>query len=154
MRAVPDELWPEEGREDRVLVAVLTKKQAPSSDEAMLACPLSEWQGDLARCRWCNEPNPTTAHRWCSGACVLDYKQNHWWKEAKERAMRRDHRRCQECRTDPVERGGLLEVHHLVPCVGVRTASCLHHLDGLVVLCQHHHEERHRPPSRADGQQP
>lgn len=148
--AVPDDVYGDDGREDRVLVAVLTKKEAPSSDAAMLACPLSEWDGDPRRCRWCNDENPTTAHRWCSPACVLDYKQNHWWDEAKARAKRRD-RRCQDCIEDKAARPGLLEIHHITPCVGVRTASCLHHLDGLVTLCQHHHDARHRAGVTSSG---
>lgn len=154
--AIPDDVYSEDDREDRVLVAVLTKA-APSSDDAMLACELSEWTGNPALCRWCNEPNPSTSHRWCGEGCLVEYRQNHWWKEARERAKRRD-RRCVDCRTDPVEHGGLLEVHHKVPCAGTRTAGCLHHLDGLVTLCQHHHDVRHRPgppavSPRTDGQQ-
>lgn len=115
-----------------------------SSDTVLLACTLSRWQGDPRRCRWCNVRLPFHRKRWCSQICVEEYKAQHWWPEARVAAIRRDRRRCQDCVADPAQKPGFTEVHHIVPVLGVRTASCLHHVSGLVTLCQHHHGLRHR----------
>lgn len=115
-----------------------------SADAQMLACTLSKWQGDPTRCRWCNAQLGPRRQRWCSQPCVDEYKAQHWWGIAREAALTRDHRQCQDCVYGPADNPGQLEVHHLQPVQGRRTASCLHHAANLTTLCQEHHQGRHR----------
>lgn len=131
---------------------------AASTDTLLLACELSEWQGDPHRCRWCNDTLLGRQRRWCSPQCVEQYKSEHWWDHARDAALTRDRRSCRDCSYDPAERPGLLEVHHLTPVQGHRGAGCQHHVAGLVTLCQHHHEQRHRAGKEtapiAEGRRP
>ena len=92
-------------------------------------CELSAWRGDTARCRWCDQPLRRGRLYFCSRDHQLEAIRNHAWPSAKKAAKARD-RRCVRC-------GGkrFLQVHHRTPCKGVRTFSCLHHLDGLETLC-------------------
>ena len=132
----------------------------PSSDEALLACTASAWEGDTTRCRWCNSELPPRRRRWCSDECATTWGRNHWWTAASKAAMRRDRRRCVDCRIDPrdahqaalgagidparARRFLTLQVHHKTPVLGRHgETGCHHHLDGLETVCLHHHLERH-----------
>lgn len=117
-------------------------------DRAVLTCTLSRWQGERRRCRWCNIPFRYPRQRWCSDVCLDDWRRNHVWAFAQPAAKQRDVYRCQDCLSDPATRPGQLEVDHLEPCRGTRTASCLHHQENLRTRCQEHHLARHRELSR------
>lgn len=66
-------------------------------EQATVRCPLSKWQGDLSRCRWCNGPLSGRQQKWCSSDCADAFGNNHWWTMARKQAMRRDLWTCQDC---------------------------------------------------------
>jgi 5-methylcytosine-specific restriction endonuclease McrA len=97
-------------------------------------CPLVAWHGDPARCRWCDDPLPKHARRWCTRDCEDAFWSNHAWDLARGAALRRDARRCVLC-GHPSR-----EVDHIEPRRGAtRRAGCWHHVDNLRVLCHRHH---------------
>lgn len=133
---------------------------SPSTDEALLACTASAWQGTEGQCRWCAKPLTGRRTRWCSDACSAEFGRNHFWTWASHAAKRRDNQQCTECRCDPREardralaeglsarlarRYIVLQVHHKVPVLGRHAeGGCHHHLAGLETLCLHHHLGRH-----------
>lgn len=118
---------------------------APSFDFA--DCDLSEWMGLDTHCRWCDEelplhrlPRGSSPSLFCSPSCTLEWRQNHVWEFAKSEAKRRAKRQCSD---EACTSRLFLHVHHVEPCAGNRTMSCLHHQGNLEVLCEGHHEEEH-----------
>jgi hypothetical protein len=141
----------------------------PSSDEALLECTASSWEGDPKRCRWCNGELTGRQRRWC-GECGNEFGRNHLWSWASNAAKRRDNYQCVVCRRDPREvyeeklelgwvpreahRFLILQVHHRVPVLGRHAETgCHHHLDGLETLCAHHHLERHHGTRKPTDEQ-
>lgn len=110
-------------------------------DEILTDCSLTRWLGDPKRCRWCNAALRFPRRVWCTDGCQAVFRDNHVWKYA-QRAARARERGFRDANGGTC--AGLLETHHLEPCVGVRTASCLHHQENLVVVCGAHHLARHR----------
>lgn len=110
------------------------------TDHAWHQCTLSTWRGDEARCRWCDRWLRGSRTRFCSLDCKSEAIANHAWATAKTRARQRD-RACTRCGTTR-----RLHVHHRVPCDGVRTFSCHHHLTNLETLCSACHAEAHNDP--------
>jgi 5-methylcytosine-specific restriction endonuclease McrA len=120
------------------------------------SCPLTAWEGEHARCRWCNAPLEGRRTVWCSDEHATLFWRNHLWGNARVAAARRDGFRCVECgrrNGDPTELAALrprreqrtfLEVHHLEPVKGRHgQVGCHHHLDGLVTLCRDCHVAAH-----------
>lgn len=123
-------------------------------------CPLSTWEGDKTRCRWCNAELPKRRTVWCSDECSTAFSANHFWNVSSWAARRRDEQQCVICRRDPLvvyeemlaqgtpryfaRRYLILQVHHMTPVLGKHgEPGCRHHLDGLETLCLFHHVERH-----------
>lgn len=147
------------------------------SDEHLLACSASAWQGEPLRCRWCNDPLSGRRVRWCSNECANANGRNHWWTSASPAARKRDGA-CVVCGHAGVDHGvgpRGLEVHHLVPLhkltlvvrvwardrqeevieerlVRHSDSGCWHHLDGLVTLCKPHHLAAHAALRSPDDQ--
>lgn len=107
------------------------------TDHAWQDCALSQWRGDSARCRWCDQVLRGTRILFCQSECKAQAVENHAWATAKKTAKERDHG-CVRCRARK-----RLHVHHTTPCAGTRTFSCLHHLGGLETLCETCHEGEH-----------
>lgn len=120
-------------------------------DAAVMACSLSSWDGKAHNCRWCNAGFRWPRRRWCSDACLTNWRENHVWDYARDAAKQRDGHRCQDCLDVPADKPGQLEVDHLQPVNGTRTVSCLHHQENLRTRCQQHHLERHRQAVAARG---
>ncbi len=115
----------------------------PSSDEAMLACTASTWQGDPKRCRWCDAELTGRRTRWCSDDCANEYGRNHWWSWASNHCKRRNENRCELEGCDRYS----AETHHKTPILGRHNETgCHHHQDGLEALCHEHHLEAHHGP--------
>jgi hypothetical protein len=122
------------------------------SDELLLACSLSKWQGGPKCCRWCDKPLTGRQQRWCSGACAGHASANHWFTSARHRALKRDGRQCVRCGAPEATLGGglwrsnRLEVHHRDEKADGRhgQCSCAHHVDGLETLCRPCHLAEHR----------
>jgi hypothetical protein len=110
------------------------------ADTLCLACTLTPWRGEPHLCRWCCDPLPQGRERWCSRTCMEEWRENHVWKYAREAVRRRDGNRCVAC----LDRTALPHIHHVRPCQGTRTASCLHHLANLETLCAGCHQDTHR----------
>ncbi len=131
-----------------------------SGDDAhLLTCPLSTWEGDPKRCRWCNAELPKRRRRWCGDEHAREWDRNHFWNAARFAALRRDGEKCIRCGdhdhrdADGIWHSARLQVHHKEPILGRHgETGCHHHLDGLETLCHTHHLEAHhgpRPPRNA-----
>lgn len=146
------------------------------SDEHLLSCELSSWEGRARCCRWCNAELSGRKQRWCSSECANENGRNHWWTYARHAALRRDESRCVQCAAEGVDLGiGArgLQVHHMTALhtlmIDVKTwmgnddvfstrrvhhsdGGCWHHLDGLVTLCKPCHLAAHRATPAKPGQ--
>jgi 5-methylcytosine-specific restriction endonuclease McrA len=125
--------------------------------EARRAGTLRDWKA-LEVCI-CGRPLPlgkrgrvSPNRLWCSNECVRAILDNHSWTDASRAAIRANASNargphCQRCRRRRLaiaiatEAGedrcdGRLEVNHIVPLYGNRPSwGCVHHQDGLQVLC-------------------
>jgi 5-methylcytosine-specific restriction endonuclease McrA len=95
-------------------------------------------------CYLCGAPLSGYRRRWCSERCEDTWWTNHSWQYASARALHRDRATCQRCGHRAGQRVGekiiRVEVNHKVPLVGRGYhAGCVHHLDGLEVLCHECH---------------
>lgn len=102
-----------------------------AGDDIYRACPLTPWDGDPTRCRWCNQPLGAEPGPFCGPACGDLARANHVFASAKVAARQRDRYRCVRC-------GGTrrLQVNHKVPVLGRHgEPGCHHHLAGLETLC-------------------
>jgi hypothetical protein len=140
------------------------------TDDELILCEASDWNGEPTYCRWCNKPLPKLRRRWCSDNCGNEFGRHHWWSWASAAAIKRDGDACVRCGVKaandaggnwPRDRQGRLmrfEVHHKTPILGRHGESgCHHHLDGLETLCGDcHHDEHHgirkEAPERFPGQ--
>lgn len=123
-------------------------KRPPLVDEACL--PGAEIPGVCDRC--C-ATLPPRRRRWCSDECSAAYFADHVFAHSRERARKRDNRRCANgC--EPTWEG--VEVDHIVAARGAHSKhSCVHHLDNLRTLCRPCHvkrtaEQRRVGPDAAD----
>lgn len=132
------------------------------SDDLLLRCLLSDWNGEPTYCRWCNKPLSGRRRRWCSDACAADASANHWFTGARHRAVRRDGRACVRCGTPETQKSDIglltvmaLEVHHRDERADGRhgECSCVHHVDGLETLCHGCHMEEHHGPKIPGAEQ-
>ena len=73
---------------------------APQYPAQAGVCSLTRWNGDIGRCRWCDdEARPGSA--WCGTLCEDGYRANHWWDLARAAALARDAHRCVICGAGP-----------------------------------------------------
>lgn len=132
-------------------------------DARALTCPLMRWDGDPARCRWCDGPLPPRRRRWCSDECNNAYGRNHMWAPARGAALRRDGPYARDgggrgddgwrcawpgCPGTAALRArgltGAVEVDHIEPILGRHGEfGCHHHLEGLQTLHVVCHELKH-----------
>lgn len=122
------------------------------NDPMMLACSLSTWSGDKARCRLCDAPLPMRASRWCSYSCRMRAYREHWWNVASD-AVKRDVAKCERCgasgRTETGRRVRL-EAHHVEHARGRHSeCSCIHHRANLECVCHDCHVAGHVEERRA-----
>lgn len=119
--------------------AMILEEAGPLDVKAIARdCPLSSWEGDEGRCRWCNVELTGRRKAWCSDAHAELFNINHVWNFTRWAALRRDGRRCVRCGWAV----GGLEVNHIVPVLGKHIViGCHHHLAGVVTLCRTHHLE-------------
>jgi 5-methylcytosine-specific restriction endonuclease McrA len=97
------------------------------------------------RCHTCGGPVEGEKRLfYCSKTCRKIYWSNHFWREAREEALRRANSQCVICGY-PAE-----EVHHIIPLNGVyRHGSCLNHQENLIALCHRCHH-----PGPEDEEEP
>lgn len=116
-------------------------------------CRLSRGDPTLGTCEWCGDPLPARHRRWCSDACAAEFRDNHFWPWARERALRDADRRCIRCAMpEGIE---ALEVHHDPPLRGKgrNQPGCQHHQEKLHVLCHDDHVLAHRVMEARPGSQ-
>jgi hypothetical protein len=90
------------------------------------------------RCVGCGTPLRGRQTKWCGTDCESDFWSNHQYSAARERALKRDRRRCRKCGCGPRPSG--LEVNHLTPIMGRHNQTgCHHHVDLLETLCHDCH---------------
>jgi 5-methylcytosine-specific restriction endonuclease McrA len=105
--------------------------------EKLMSCPLSTWQGEPGRCRWCNVPLEGRRTSWCSEHADA-WMDNHYWAFTRKAALSRDNRIC----VRPGCGSRAEEVNHIEPILGKHSQSgCWHHLDNLESLCKPCHLE-------------
>jgi len=126
-------------------------------DNAMLVdpklCPLSKWEGDESRCRWCNLVLGPRRRVWHDGSCMKLFREQHRYTQARRWCLRAakgtclcarpkgSHRHpvcahCGLCEQVLIEQGLRLECNHIIPRLGDKSSfSCLHHHDNLQMLC-------------------
>ncbi len=91
--------------------------------------------------------------RFCCHDCRADWMSENWtgedhhqwkggetrylgnWKRAREKALKRDGRRCQHCGKDEEQIGRSPDVHHVTPVREFNDPRDAHKLSNLVVLC-------------------
>jgi 5-methylcytosine-specific restriction endonuclease McrA len=128
------------------------------TDTLLLACLLSDWNGEPTYCRWCNAALEGRRRRWCSDECASAASSNHWFNASRFAVLRRDGHTCVLCGTAELvhaEDGVVvtrLEVHHRDErAEGAHDlCSCRHHVNGLETLCRACHLSEHaaipKPP--------
>jgi hypothetical protein len=70
------------------------------TDTLLLACLLSDWNGEPTYCRWCNAALEGRRRRWCSDECASAASSNHWFNASRFAVLRRDGHTCVLCRAD------------------------------------------------------
>ena len=97
-------------------------------------------------CDWCATPLPPRRRRWCSDKCGKDAADNHWYRQGRVRALRRDRFTCQGCG----KRGAGMQTNHIVPCLGKHSiVGCEHHIDNLETLCVECHKDETKRQRKA-----
>lgn len=110
-------------------------REALPCDEMYAACPMSAFEGDPSKCRWCNGDLPERAKKFCRPQCRITARNNHEFSLAKDVVLARDGFQCVTCGGEATAERGL-EVNHKTPCLGRHDVpGCWHHVDGLETLC-------------------
>lgn len=115
-------------------------------------CQGADWKprkstGLPGTCGACGEPLVGRTHWFCptprgeqyGECCRARYARNHFWREARPAALKRDGLTCRRCGWIGTAHG-ILEVHHVEPRNGRGYRNgCHHHQDNLVSLCHSCH---------------
>ena len=110
-----------------------------SFDQIILQCNLAAgpFEPEDRLCDWCGGRLEGRRRRWCSDSCGRLAAQNHYFRQGRVRALRRDSFTCQACG----KRGTGMQVNHIIPCLGKHSlGGCWHHLDNLETLCKPCHQ--------------
>ncbi|AMS03558.1 HNH endonuclease [Gordonia phage Guacamole] len=98
-------------------------------------CPWLPYETQPGVCDRCGTALTGRRKRWCSDACMYEWRGEHDWTAAREKAKRRDGRRCVKCGSTRA-----LEVNHIVPRVGRGYGfGCHNHQSNLETLCHDCH---------------
>lgn len=124
------------------------RRRAPLLQTRCALLPFDDQAGVCARC---GAELTGQQRRWCSGACMRHYQDNHVWGFARPACLARSRNRCRRCgkQGTPVDP---TEVNHKIPRNGRGMgAGCMHHQDNLEALCHKHHVEvtNHQRVARA-----
>lgn len=131
-------------------------------------CPWLPHEDQKGVCDRCGTALTGRRTRWCSDACMYEWRQQHDWGAARNAAVKRDGHKCVKCGAaeyhgwrEP-EKTVRLEVNHIVPREGRGYGfGCHNHLDNLETLCVPCHRavtnaqaaarrERRNPAPRAE----
>ena len=111
-------------------------------------CPHLPHEHTRGVCDRCGTALTGRRKRWCCDACMNEWRSQHDWTLARDRAKKRDGNRCVKCGAEKAydwrepEKTVRLEVNHIVPRVGRGYGfGCHNHLDNLETLCHPCHVE-------------